>query len=62
MPHRDWCGKPCYRCPNPCSLDWELYCSPDCEYLLPDGTINPRNLYCRVCDAFHAWLADARRL
>ena len=37
MPHRNWCGKPCDDCENPCPLDKSIPCSPDCEDLSEDG-------------------------
>ena len=38
MAHKDWCGKPCSECTNPCKLDEEIPCSPDCGNLNEDGS------------------------
>ena len=48
--HKDWCGKPCTDCAHPCSLDESIPCSPDCEYLGPNGERNHRE--CKTCDAW----------
>lgn len=47
--HKDWCGKPCCDCENPCKLDEILPCSPDCECLGRNGEhLHPE---CQDCDA-----------
>lgn len=48
MPHKDWCGKPCAECENPCKLDESIPCSPDCGYLGSNGELH---LGCVGCDA-----------
>ena len=35
--HKDWCGKSCADCKNPCKLDESIPCSPDCTFLGEDG-------------------------
>lgn len=47
--HKDWCGKVCADCLNPCKLDEKNPCSPDCEFLGADG--NPSSPECQKCDA-----------
>lgn len=47
--HKDWCGMPCCHCPNPCSLDESMPCSPDCEFLGENGETDCEE--CRRCDA-----------
>ena len=47
MAHRDWCGKSCGDCIVPCALDMSIPCSPNCENLFPNGTIN-------IVECFHA--------
>ena len=54
--HKNWCGKPCGECKNPCRLDEELYCSPDCPCLGKDGEMDDPE--CKECDAYKAWLED----
>lgn len=56
MPHKDWCGKPCAECAEPCDLDASIPCSPDCPALSEDG--EPIGDECYACDA-HPW-EDAR--
>lgn len=47
--HKDWCGKPCDECANPCKLDESIRCSPDCPYLGEnDEHAHPE---CQECDA-----------
>lgn len=53
MAHREWCGKPCSECKNPCRLDESIPCSPDCENLLPDGDPDPEK--CKGCDAYEEY-------
>ena len=51
--HKDWCGKQCYRCENPCELDKSIPCSPSCELLGPDGKpINKAQCEASGCDAY----------
>lgn len=47
--HKDWCGKPCSECENPCALDMSMPCSPDCECLGENGEHNCDE--CKHCDA-----------
>lgn len=47
--HKDWCGKPCDECTNPCKLDRRMPCSPGCECLGPNGETNCAE--CQECDA-----------
>lgn len=47
--HKDWCGKPCSDCTNPCRLDESIACSPDCEFLGENGEHNHPE--CQECDA-----------
>lgn len=54
MAHRNWCGKPCCDCQHPCSLDAQIPCSPDCENLKKDGSIEP--YLCKDCDAYVAYM------
>lgn len=49
MAHKDWCGKPCSDCANPCALDEAMSCSPDCEGLTLEG--DQEGLCCFDCDA-----------
>jgi len=49
--HRDWCGKPCADCANPCKLDESIPCSPDCENLFLDGEYDPVKCNEARCDA-----------
>ena len=49
MAHKEWCGKPCADCLNPCRLDESMPCSPDCELLKEDGSVDP--ILCAGCDA-----------
>lgn len=61
--HKDWCGKPCSACKNPCALDEQIPCSPDCSNLGENGETN--SVDCKGCDAiirddeedrsFHNW-------
>ena len=53
MAHKDWCGKPCSECQNPCKLDYSLPCSPDCENLGQDGY--PIEADCKGCDAYEEY-------
>lgn len=57
MAHENWCGKRCASCVKRCPLDWELYCSPDCPNLHPDGTMDEEN--CVDCDAYKAYKMDS---
>lgn len=54
--HKEWCGKKCENCRTSCSLDEELYCSPDCEFLGEDGEMNFQT--CHDCDAWKALRED----
>ena len=54
--HKEWCGKKCENCRTSCSLDEELYCSPDCEFLSEDGEMNFQT--CHDCDAWKALRED----
>ena len=47
--HKDWCGKPCSECQNPCELDKSIPCSPDCECLGANGERDCPE--CKQCDA-----------
>lgn len=49
MPHREWCGRPCSECDEPCDLDKRMPCSPDCPLLSEEGY--PAGDYCNICDA-----------
>lgn len=51
MAHKDWCGKSCADCENPCALDENMPCSPDCENLNPDGTRAVLKCNAARCDA-----------
>ena len=51
MAHKDWCGKPCGECIEPCYLDESMSCSPDCENLLPEGIRNEQRCCETECDA-----------
>ena len=46
--HKDWCGKPCYKCTKPCRLDESIPCSPDCEHLGANGEHTSPE--CQDCD------------
>ena len=47
--HKNWCGKACCDCKNPCKLDESIPCSPDCEFLGENGEhTHPE---CQNCDA-----------
>lgn len=50
MAHKDWCGKPCCECKQPCMLDEIMPCSPDCELLGENGM--PDAVKCVGCDAY----------
>lgn len=51
--HKEWCGKACSDCKNPCGLDEKIPCSPDCEFLGEDGsTTHPE---CQNCDALQLY-------
>lgn len=52
MAHEDWCGKPCSECVEPCLLDQEIPCSPNCDLLQPDGSRYPRLCKETGCDAY----------
>ena len=54
MAHKDWCGFACGECTNPCELDEEIPCSPDCENLLPDGRRDSKRCREADCDAICA--------
>lgn len=47
--HKDWCGKPCCDCKNPCNLDESIPCSPDCKFLGANG--EHTSSACQDCDA-----------
>ena len=49
MAHQEWCGLPCADCQNPCRLDESIPCSPDCELLKADGSVDLQ--LCAGCDA-----------
>ena len=49
MAHKEWCGKSCDECQNPCALDESISCSPDCQALNPDGSRDEAQ--CVGCDA-----------
>ena len=51
MAHKDWCGKPCADCKDPCALDESMLCSPDCEALFADGTRDEEKCDRAGCDA-----------
>lgn len=52
--HKDWCGKPCCDCKNPCKLDESISCSPDCECLGRNGEhLHPE---CQDCDALPEYI------
>jgi len=51
MAHQDWCGAPCADCNDPCALDESMACSPDCEYLMKDGTRDTAKCAECGCDA-----------
>lgn len=51
--HKDWCGKPCCDCTNPCKLDEILPCSPDCEFLGKYG--EHTSIECQKCDALNTF-------
>ena len=50
MAHKDWCGKPCADCEQPCALDESMPCSPDCDLLNADGTQDGDQ--CESCDVY----------
>lgn len=50
MAHAEWCGKPCGECENPCWVDFAIPCSPDCENLRPDGTVDHEK--CKGCEVY----------
>lgn len=57
--HKDWCGKPCCECENPCALDETIPCSPDCEHLGENGETDCAE--CKRCDAIcHCTRGDDR--
>ena len=41
--------KKCSTCVNPCRVDAQIPCSPDCDYLDLEG--NPADIVCLMCDA-----------
>ena len=47
--HKDWCGKPCCNCTEPCKLDESIPCSPDCKHLGKNGEHTSPE--CQDCDA-----------
>ena len=48
--HRDWCGKECSICMEPCAIDELILCSLDCPNLSLDG--EPSDCEeCQLCDA-----------
>lgn len=47
--HKNWCGKSCCDCKEPCKLDMNISCSPDCEFLGKNGEhMSPE---CQECEA-----------
>ena len=50
MTHPDWCGNVCANCRQPCWLDYEMPCSPDC-LVLGSETGEPNMEECKQCDA-----------
>ena len=59
MAHKDWCGKPCADCANPCALDESIPCSPDCTYLFSDGARDITNCFNSGCDAIICHFCDS---
>lgn len=59
---KEWCGKLCSDCKNPCAADEQIPCSPDCPHLGENGETTSAE--CKDCDAierepsFHNWDAD----
>lgn len=51
--HKDWCGRPCSECSNPCDLDESMPCSPDCECLGEHGEHCSGE--CQECDALQSF-------
>ena len=51
MAHNEWCGRLCGECLDNCKLDESIPCSPDCNYLLPDGSRDVINCREAECDA-----------
>lgn len=51
MAHREWCGKLCSECSNPCELDMSIPCAPDCECLGENGETDC--FECKTCDAIN---------
>lgn len=52
MPHEifELCSQSsCSECTNPCKVDTQIPCSPDCDYLDSNG--NPSDYVCLMCDA-----------
>lgn len=50
MAHNKWCGKQCCECNNPCEVDLEMLCSPDCEAINPKTNL-PDRTACISCGA-----------
>lgn len=51
MAHNLWCGNPCCDCLQPCRLDEQIPCSPDCENLNQDGSRIDAKCRAIKCDA-----------
>ena len=51
--HKNWCGNQCSDCQTPCSLDENMFCSPDCEFLGEDG--EHTHTQCQECDALRLY-------
>lgn len=49
MPSKEWCGRNCAECRNPCKADELIACGLDCDELNEDGSRNL--LRCVSCDA-----------
>lgn len=52
MAHKNWCGFSCSDCPSGCALDEIIPCSPDCEGLNADGSINADICKSSGCDSY----------
>lgn len=50
MAHSKWCGKNCFVCSNPCEVDLNMLCSPDCEAINPSTNLPDRKV-CVGCGA-----------
>ena len=51
MAHKEWCGNPCAYCTNHCQLDESMPCSPGCELLKEDGSVEIHICQSVGCDA-----------